>query len=82
MFNGVKEFEDTTFEDQFQELVDKTNRKKEESKRMGKAKKVEEEKKQENDLTGKNWTHEDIQNLTKAIVKFQAGTVDRWRVIG
>lgn len=28
-----------------------------------------------------NWTKEDIQNLTKAIVKFPPGTNQRWKVI-
>lgn len=29
----------------------------------------------------KDWTSEETQNLTKGIVKFPAGTVNRWRVI-
>jgi hypothetical protein len=41
----------------------------------------EEEKQQDNDFTGKNWSAQDVQSLTKAIVKFPAGTIDRWKVI-
>ena len=32
-------------------------------------------------MKGKDWTHEEIQLLTKGIVKFPPGTGDRWRVI-
>jgi len=32
-------------------------------------------------VKGKDWTHEEIQLLTKGIVKFPPGTGDRWRVI-
>ena len=42
---------------------------------------MKETKKPEGDLTDKKWTTEDIQNLTKGIVKFPAGTQDRWKVI-
>jgi hypothetical protein len=33
-------------------------------------------------MTGKNWSPEDLHDLTKAISKFPAGTINRWRVIG
>lgn len=33
------------------------------------------------DLTKGDWSHEDIQMLTKGIVKFPPGTLNRWKVI-
>lgn len=82
LFDQVRSFADATFESQFQEVVNAQAIKKEELNREKEAKKQEEAKKTDDDLTGKNWTHEDIANLTKAIVKFPPGTVDRWKVIG
>jgi len=43
------------------------------------ASKAEEEKKEE--MNSKNWSQEEINELTKAIQKFPAGTGDRWKVI-
>lgn len=33
------------------------------------------------DLTDENWTKEEIAQLTKGIVKFPPGTVNRWQMI-
>lgn len=75
LFEKVRGFKDDTFEDQFIELLGiKKPEVKEETKNV---------QAEQNNVAAKakNWTEEDVQNLTKAIVKLPAGTINRWKVI-
>lgn len=56
--------------------------KKQAAKKAALAKKEEEQKKEAASFTSKGWTDEDVVMLTKGIVKFPPGTVDRWKTIG
>jgi len=82
LFDTVRSFADDTFEASFQLIVDELSGKKDAQKREVERLKEEELKQQElNPLVGKNWSQEDIKQLTLGIVKFPAGTGDRWKVI-
>lgn len=77
LFSEIKAFKDDTFEEEFQDRLDVMNN----VKKVVKVEEVKVEEKKEAALTNKTWTEEDIANFKKAIVKFKAGTNDRWRVV-
>ena len=52
-----------------------------EAQRVEAARLAEEEEQKNATVEDKNWTKEDIANLTKAIAKFPPGTSQRWAVI-
>jgi hypothetical protein len=43
--------------------------------------KLEEERKNNKNILGKDWTTDEIKKLSKGLVKFPTGTNDRWKVI-
>ena len=46
-----------------------------------KQRKLEEERLNNKDLAGKDWTTDEIKKLSKGLTKFPTGTFDRWKVI-
>lgn len=69
------------FIDKFRKMVDSANYAKELEANQIKEAKLAEEAQKAKEVKSKEWTQEETQNLTKAIIKFPVGTVNRWRVI-
>lgn len=80
-FKNQVESWSSDFEEKLTEVVEIANKAKDEKLKQEEQKKQEDQKASAVDVKGKDWSHEEIQLLTKGIVKFPPGTGDRWRVI-
>lgn len=82
--DNIKDTDTKKVEDKFDKIIEKIIEKQQSAQKAKAAQKAEEEKEKEKkelaeDLGG--WGKEEVALLTKAIVRFPPGTVQRWKVI-